>query len=264
MAARSVMRGSSMTIRCTSLALLLLAAVPARADDRLRVDAPRTLAVTGAAALVALVVAPRLAARSCRWCGVDVLDDEVEEGLVWRDASAARTASDVLANGVIPAAALATIALSAWSRGRPANALEDGLVIVEAATLAAAVEALAKDGAGRLRPGEPPTAGGAATQSFYSGHTSLAFSLVAATGTVSTLRGYPATPWVWGGGVALATGVAYLRVAGEAHWATDVLAGAAAGGLVGFAVPWFLHRAGAADTHGVAVVPAPGGVAVRF
>jgi membrane-associated phospholipid phosphatase len=63
----------------------------------------------------------------------------------------------------------------------------------------------------------------------------------------------------------LASGVGYLRVAGEAHWLTDVLAGAAMGGGVGFAVPWLLHRRRAgARRRGVALLPAAGGFALRF
>ena len=77
--------------------------------------------------------------------------------------------------------------------------------------------------------------------------------------TVATIRGSPAAPWAWGVGMALASGVAYLRVAGDAHWASDVLVGAAVGGGIGFAVPWFLHRRPDALPPRVEIVPASAG-----
>jgi membrane-associated phospholipid phosphatase len=61
----------------------------------------------------------------------------------------------------------------------------------------------------------------------------------------------------------LASAVGYLRVAGDQHWATDVLAGAAVGGLVGWAVPWVFHRVRRPGAR-VTVLPAPGGFAVVY
>jgi PAP2 superfamily protein len=76
--------------------------------------------------------------------------------------------------------------------------------------------------------------------------------------TEDTLRGDPAAPWAWGIGLGLAAAVGYLRVAGDAHWLTDVLAGAAAGTAFGVAVPLAERRL----VSGVTL--APGGIAVRF
>jgi membrane-associated phospholipid phosphatase len=47
------------------------------------------------------------------------------------------------------------------------------------------------------------------------------------------MRGYSGTWAVAGVGFALATGVAYLRIAADQHYLTDVVAGAVIGGLVG-------------------------------
>jgi membrane-associated phospholipid phosphatase len=105
--------------------------------------------------------------------------------------------------------------------------------------------------------------------SFYSGHSALAFSIAAASGTVSTLRGYHSAPWVWAVGMTLASGVGYLRMAGDKHWLTDVLVGAAVGGGVGAAVPLLLHgreerppQGGGASPAGARVVPLPMGLLV--
>jgi membrane-associated phospholipid phosphatase len=75
-----------------------------------------------------------------------------------------------------------------------------------------------------------------------------------------SMRGDEAAPWVWAIGLTLASGVGYLRVAGDAHWMTDVLAAAAVGSAFGVGVPLLEKRL----VHGVTIAPAPGGFALRF
>ncbi|HSP77464.1 MAG TPA: phosphatase PAP2 family protein, partial [Myxococcaceae bacterium] len=77
--------------------------------------------------------------------------------------------------------------------------------------------------------------------SFYSGHTSLAFSLVTAAGTVSELRGYRNRWLIWAVGLPAAAATGMLRMAADKHYLTDVLVGAAAGSLFGVGVPLLLH-----------------------
>jgi membrane-associated phospholipid phosphatase len=77
--------------------------------------------------------------------------------------------------------------------------------------------------------------------SFYSGHTSLAFSLVTAAGTVSELRGYKHRWLIWAVGLPAAASVGLLRMGADKHYLTDVLVGAAAGSLFGVGVPLLLH-----------------------
>ena len=213
-----------------------------------------------ALALSAALSVPALGASQCRWCTPGHVDAELQAHLVWQDPQKARHVSDLLANAALPALALGGTALSAWAEDAPREALVDWLVIVEAASVAQVLDATAKDVSARRRPeatGNDPQA----NRSFYSGHASLAFSLASATGTVASLRGYPAAPWLWATGLLLATGTGYLRVAGNAHWSTDVLTGAALGSLTGWAVPWFLHRPRPGT---LALVPAPGGFALLF
>ena len=259
MSARAVRR------RCAArpgrtLALLLAAVLPgpARAEvGALRYDPKADVALTAAAAAVSGALSTRwLRPSGCNVCGTNELDERVRDALVWRAPGNARLASDVIASGVLPVGAAASLIASASRKGRTSAALVDLLVVGEAVAFAELPNAIAKDAFARRRPN-----GG--NSSFYSGHTSLAFSVAAAAGTVSTMRGYEAAPWVWAGGMALAAGVGYLRVAGDAHWATDVVAGAAMGGLIGFAVPWFLHRPAGAGRRWTAV-SAPGGLAILF
>lgn len=78
--------------------------------------------------------------------------------------------------------------------------------------------------------------------SFYSGHTSSALVAAVAAGTIADLHHLRSRTWVWGTGLTLATTTGVLRVAADRHYATDVIAGAVAGGLAGWLIPR-IHRA---------------------
>jgi membrane-associated phospholipid phosphatase len=234
--------------------LLALAASPAAAQrPALQGSAPAHLAVTlGAAGLWGGLEAlkPTLAPAACRWCQPTALDAWTRGRLRWAEPDGARRASDLLAYAVLPAAAAASALLAArrggdsWEEG-----LRDLLVVAEAATLAGAAGQLVKFGVARERPfvRARRLAGGPAVEdpddllSFWSGHTAFTVALATAAGTVAAQRGDRAAPWVLGSGLAAAATVGWLRIAADKHWATDVLAGAAVGAAVGWAVPALLH-----------------------
>lgn len=229
-------------------------------------DGGLTLAAGGVAGALALW-AGALTPDTCRFCRPGPFDERARTALVWRDPGRAAIASDVFANGVLPVAAVAHAIVVAWGDGGARQAGEDLLVVSEAVLLSVDLNQAVKSGVGRIRPSawaEGRLEGTASNRSFYSGHTALAFSLASAAGTVATIRGYRSAPWVWVIGMSLAAGVGYLRVGADAHWVTDVLAGAALGGAVGFAVPWTLHRPRDGEGSGVQVLPAPGGFALRW
>lgn len=80
-------------------------------------------------------------------------------------------------------------------------------------------------------------------KSFFSGHTSTSFA-----GAIFFAKVfndfYPDSQWkpyVWGGSIALASTVGYLRVRAGRHFPTDVLVGALVGGAIGYFVPE-LHK----------------------
>jgi membrane-associated phospholipid phosphatase len=254
------------TAAVTALALLALPAATRAEPNPLAVDLRWDVPVVlGAGALAIGLSTKAVAPTRCRWCATNSFDTTLRDHLVWHDAKSAGTASDVLANGVLPAAALIHSGAAAWAYGDARIGLEDAIVIGEAALIATDLNAASKDAFARSRPGAGPGAGGAAAKSFYSGHTTIAFAVATATGTVASLRGYPSAPWVWATGLTLATGVGYLRVAADAHWTTDVLAGAAVSGVVGWAVPYLFHRVRSdRGRSAVEIVPAPGGLALVF
>ena len=244
-----------------ALALAILApAPPARADGPdLRADEWRAAGITVGALALDGLIAVTWKPTDCNFCKANSFDESARDALRWSQPKEAQRASDLLANVAIPvlAAADAVRATDSWG-----NAGRDVLVVAEAASLSTLATGIAKNGFARLRPGLPatPHQGAAAYQSMWSGHTALAFPIAVSQAMQDTIRGDPAAPWVWAIGLTLATGVGYLRVAGDAHWLTDVIAGAAVGSAFGVAVPLAERRL----VHGVTLSPAPGGIALRF
>ena len=232
---------------------IALAAGPARAQS-LAYDAGRDLfiSLTGAALwTVSEVDKVSFAPAACRWCSVDPLDASVRRALVWSPSQIglANTLGNVVGFGVVPASAAALIVGAAARDGHLEQAPADVLVIAEAGVLAMDFDQVTKFAVGRQRPyvhfhtgtGDPNDY----DLSFFSGHTTAAFSIAVASGTVATMRGYRLAPWVWAQGLAIAVVTGYLRIAADEHYFTDVLTGAVVGSAFGFGVPYLFHRPGA-------------------
>ncbi len=240
------------------------ASAPAHPDltYNLRVDLP--LVVGGYVTWSTLqALNQQLAASDCHWCDENVngLDRSVRSALRWSSKrDLAMLLSDIGANTVVPATTVGLSAILAGYDKRFASVPVDLIVIAEAVEVAGIVTQVVKYSVGRLRPDArdiPPAErnhdgkGNDAYVSFWSGHTSYAFSLVSAAGTVAWMRRYPGYPWIWASGLTIATTTAYLRIAGDKHYFTDVLSAAASGTAIGFLVPFLFHR------------PARAGVALR-
>jgi membrane-associated phospholipid phosphatase len=210
----------------------------------------------------------QLAPDDCRWCAANGVDEAVRDGLRWDDLDAAHDASNAVAFLVVPAAGYGLLGLASGRHDKVGNWIVDGLIVTEAAILASAANQLVKFAAGRERPfvhalaeaDKPDTERPEDNNlSFYSGHTSLAFSFAAAAGTVARMRRYRWAPLVWGAGGALAVTTGYLRIAADRHWFSDVLTGAVIGAAVGVATPYLLHRPRPGVIEAVNVTPLPGG-----
>jgi len=248
---------------------------PLRWDPALDV----TVTLGGAAALIASeILKGEIAPSRCRWCDVDPVDTGVRDALLWRAAASANAISNVTGFVLTPLAAAGLDALAAAHQGALRNVPEDALLVVEAAVVAADVTQLTKMLVGRERPfvhSLPPERKPLTDQpsdndlSFFSGHTAEAFALAAAAGTIGTMRGYRWAPLAWGVGGAVAATTAYLRIAADKHWLTDVVVGMVVGAGIGFAVPYFFHPAvddpPRASTSAALRVPAlPAGTAVTI
>lgn len=216
-----------------------------------------------------------LAPAACRWCAVNPVDAwgrglrGAPDQLLGYD-----TASGVLGFGVLTAAMLGADLWLAGSNGALEAAPLDVLIIVESVAVALAVNQAVKFSAGRERPFVSVLGDAEKGQtrqpsdnnlSFFSGHSTFAFTLVVATGTVAQLRGYENAWLVWAVGLPLATAVPLLRMAADRHYLTDVLLGSAFGAAVGYGLPVLLHgrveEALPKGTH-LMVLPSPGGLAL--
>jgi membrane-associated phospholipid phosphatase len=226
-----------------------------------RVDVPVTVGAAGLWLGLELFEGA-LAPSSCRACdrnpdgseALDAPDAAARAAVRWNDPGAAAIASNLTGFVLAPVASLgmATIAAAADDRSReaPANAL----VIAEAVAIAGTLDQIAKLLVARQRPfahfREPAGPGPRDPDenlSFYSGHTSLAFSLAVASGTIASMRGYRLAPVVWVTSLPVALMTGYFRIAADKHYLTDVLAGAVFGSAVGLVVPLLFHRAPAAS-----------------
>ncbi len=238
--------------RALAVALVVAFATPARGAEppiplqyNLALDASITAAM-GLSVVLLTIYQPALLPETCRWCTPPGLDADVRNALVWRDhARTADTLSTIL-DVAVPVSAMTYLLLSANSRGDVNAGLVDSLLVTEAAAAALLVNQAVKLLVGRKRPyaffeNDVGYSRSEDNLSFYGGHVSFAFSVVAATVTVAAMRGYTGVGIVAGVGFTVSAAVGYLRIAADQHWLTDILVGSAIGGLVGWAVPRIFH-----------------------
>lgn len=245
----------SVALTATSAGAQQAAPEGLRTDDR--VDLP--VAIGAAGLWFALeILKETLAPATCRVCdrhvdgtdGLDGPDAAARAALRWDDPHAAGVVSDATGFVLAPLASLGMLEVATVADHRSHEAFANALVVVEATAIAVSVDDLVKLLVARQRPfvhfRDPAAVGSHDADenlSFYSGHTTLAFSLAVASGTIASMRGYPLAPAVWAGSLTVAAVTGYLRIAADKHYLTDVVAGALAGAAIGFVVPFVFHRA---------------------
>ena len=223
------------------------------------------LAITvagGVAYATSQILESHLSAVQCRWCSADSLDTSVRNAVLWGDVGTARTLSNITGYAVTPALALGLVlagSIDPDSNTNVVRVFDDTLPILETASLGEALVQTVKFAVGRQRPfvhfGPPAPHDPEDNVSFFSAHSTLVFGIVTSAGVVAHHRGYKTEPYIWTIGLALAATTAYLRLAGDEHYFTDVLTGTAVGVATGLTVP-LLSRT---DTH---VVVAGDGAAI--
>jgi len=261
------------TVRWLALLVIVSFAHPAHAEPWYAGDAGkrriiRLAAVTGAGGLYLAsetVFKDALSPDHCRWCAANSLDSSVRDALVWGDRQRAQTISNITGYFGAPIAMLGLTALaSSGADDRTARIIDDAIPILESVAYSQLVVQAIKSAAGRQRPevhyntdpNRTPTQDDNA--SFLSGHSALTFGFAAAAGFVAHRRGYGLEPVIWATGLTLAASTAYLRIAGDKHYFTDVTAGGALGVLAGYAIP----RLTGSLPDSVALTPTPNGVAL--
>jgi len=257
-------------------ALLALAlAVPARAQELtpLSYDWAVDGTVTGVAAAgvaTLLLLRLELAPRRCHWCDPGPVDGSVARSVTWSNPRLANTLSDVL-QYVVPAGMLGFGLVQGYRLGNPTAGWSDVLLVAEATSIAMLVNASVKYAVGRARPyvwkGEDAyDSPEEENLSFFSGHSTFAFAVTVSASTLYLMQGMPGAGAALGTGLALAALTAYLRMAADQHYLTDVLTGAAVGSLFGWAIPYVFHRPksqGSSSGASGATVPL-GGFALAF
>ncbi|MCL2325531.1 MAG: phosphatase PAP2 family protein [Proteobacteria bacterium] len=217
---------------------------------RVRADwAADSVIVGGSAAmsLTLLLLESEISPSQCKWCRQNSFDNAVTDALTWPNPKYAATTSDIIAFGVIPALSLGGIALSSSLSGRYQELGHDTMIMAQVILLNTMINQFTKLVVGRERPYvSRGNIGGYNNEndknlSFYSGHSSFVFATVVGAATLAHYQGYDAEPYIWAIGIPLATLVAYLRVAAQKHYLSDVLVGAGIGSLIGFLIP-YLHR----------------------
>jgi membrane-associated phospholipid phosphatase len=192
------------------------------------------------------------------WVGGILFDNAVRNALRVHSASALQTVW-AISDGLDAGLAVLTVGVDSLAvpalRGAPDVSLQLGLMDAEAFAFSSVVGIGLYDSVGRARPSyedcqhNPGFVGCdvSPTASFPSGHTVEAFTAAGVScANHMHLPLYGSGFWdalACGRDVFLATGEGMLRIIGDRHYATDVLAAAAIGFGFGYGVPTLLHYA---------------------
>lgn len=226
-------------------------ASPPRAEVDLGYHLGADLAIVGASlGLVAAINLFELGPDQCRWCersDLNRVDRWFRDRAKGLDGPAMEAVGGITTL-LVPITAIGLDALAARREGRDYGVVAvDSLIIVESMSVAMALTSIVKISAGRQRPytldWPESEVGGDPEQnaSFFSGHTSFAFSLAVSAGTVASMRRYRLAPWIWATGLTLASVCSFARMGQDQHYFTDLVVGAAVGAAAGVAVPRLLH-----------------------
>jgi hypothetical protein len=204
------------------------------------------------------------APKDCGWCNPPGIDKDVRDALVWDNVIRAQLLSNITGYVVVPIATNGKLIGSGYKHGSR-RMFDDAAAVLESAATIAVIDQITKFSFGRQRPfvrfgdlARPHSPDD--NLSFFSGHTSFTFALAVSAGVVAHRRHYKLEPVVWATGLTFAAATGYFRIAGDKHYFSDVIVGAAAGTLTGYLVPTLLHD----DVLGadVNLVPTGNGVAV--
>jgi membrane-associated phospholipid phosphatase len=182
---------------------------------------------------------------ACNWCGgPNDVDRSIRNALVWSDTNSAALTSDITAYALSPAVDITLVLAGTVAAPSTAAVMDDIVPIAESMVVTEWITRAIKINAARERPYAHFTdeRGKDDNLSFPSGHTSRAFAFATSAGVIAHARGYKSEPYIWAAGMTLGVVTAYLRIAADKHYFTDVLAGSAIGVSAGLTVPLLMRR----------------------
>jgi membrane-associated phospholipid phosphatase len=237
-----------LAVRAASVLLISLLATTAHAEPWYRggygTNRIANLSITTAGLVLYPLTLSSERDPECQLCGPpNAVDTAVRDALVWSRPEVANNLSDVVSWGMVPALSAGllsgTLPDTTW-----ANAIDDITPVLESIMVAGWITRGIKIKVARKRPYAYFTnkRGSDDNVSFLSGHASRAFATATAAGVIAHVRGYSAEPYIWVGGMTIAATTAYLRIAADRHYLTDVLVGSALGVAVGLTVPLLMRR----------------------
>ena len=170
--------------------------------------------------------------------------------------SVAATFSDIGYIGLPVYAIGVEAGLQTWlGRDKADAALQLALIHAEALAINGVLSRLTQKTVGRSRPDAGP--GTTDNTAFFSGHTSTAFttaSVLCVEHARLQIYGNVADKVVCPAALAVAGTTGLLRIVSDRHWASDVIAGAIVGTVIGTSVSWaHLHDGGGAPTTSISV-----------
>ncbi len=205
-------------------------------------------AVAGSAANFYLVPAPK----SAVWKGGTLFDRDARNTLLIRSESGRNRAtniSDLLTYALIGYSALDGPIVARWAGGNKDTAIQLSLINAETFAVTEVLNLTVSNALPRSRPEGAECAPNSkydphCVKSFWSGHAANVFAaagLVCAEHGALNLYGGKADAAACGASLAAASAVSALRIAENAHHASDIVVGAAIGAATGYLMPNLLH-----------------------
>ena len=246
------MTGRLQNLRVCAAVAVGLAPLAARPDELPRLDqgwppqwsrvGPIETGVIGAMAVGAVVVELAVSSPSTpRWNSTILFDEDARNTLRAGSSSArsaAATGSDIGYLGLPIYAIGVEAGLMTWlGKDQADAALQLALIHLEALAINGLVSRVVQKTVGRARPDAQP--GSTDNTAFFSGHTSTAFttaSLLCVQHAKLAIYGNAADQVVCPVAAVIAGTTGLLRIVSDRHWASDVIAGALFGTLVGTGV----------------------------
>jgi membrane-associated phospholipid phosphatase len=240
-------------MRVVLIAILLIASTRDAVADDPRRDRDRLLHtipfVVGGSVylLLELGIKDAITPDHCRWCKSNPLDTAARNRLLWTDAHDGDKFSNYTGYLGNPTVAIGLLLVSSANDPNIRTMFDDVVPVLQAGIVTGLLNQALKVLTVRRRPfaefgGTVTRAPNDVNTSFFSGHSALAFAMTTSSATVAHLRGYKTEPALWIGGLTLATLTGYYRIAADAHYLTDVVAGGLVGAAVGVAIPVLFHR----------------------